>query len=217
MSNRTILTVVISLAVLAVGQAAFSYPTSVNVIPTADILDLGSTRLEYENDGYPRIGKGDSISYGFAQFGLTPRVEIGVDQWDISGEPQNAFNGKLLLAEESKFTPALAAGVMDIAEGSRSSGYAVGMKSFGAFRLHLGYIDAEYSKGLMAGCDQELSEGTYLLADWLPGDENFLAFGLYKEFAKRWAATLTYGFPNQSGGDNLTAVNISYTLPLLGK
>jgi hypothetical protein len=202
---------------LATGLPASSYPTSVCIIPTADIMHNGSMRTEFENDGYPTVGDSDSTNYIYTQFGVTSHLEVGVDTWDTSGESDTALNAKLLLAKETDTAPAFAVGIMDTRNGGKSSKYAVSTKAFGEFRLHLGYLHSEYASGAMLGCDDEIAKGFYLLADWIAGDENFLSVGISKQFADRWALTLRYGSPNDSANDNTAAVNISYTIPLLGK
>jgi hypothetical protein len=80
--------------------------------------------------------------------------------------------------------------------------------------LHLGYTNASYAKGLMAGCDQELSKGTYLLLDRLSGTESYLAVGVYRELTKRFALTFTYGFANSREVENYSGLNLCYTVPL---
>jgi len=207
-----LLTNILIMIALAVAPPP-AFPTSCNIIPTADMLDPGSVRLEFENDGYPRIGGADSISYVFTQVGVSPWLELGIDRYDLSGEAENSLNLKVRIADERDSTPAVALGAMDIMEGCASTCYGVATRSFGRFRLHAGYIHADYSKGLMLGCDHELLRDTYLLADRMPGSENYLTLGLYREFGNRWAVTLTCGLAN---GDetNLTAINLSYTFPL---
>jgi hypothetical protein len=201
----------LSAILMLISVQAFAYPTSCNIIPTADILSPGLVRLEYENDGMPRIGATDAIAYGFTQMGLTPRLEFGVDRYDLSGEPQNSLNVKYLAMEETASAPALAVGLLDMAEDSPTSYYAIGMKSFGDFRLHAGYIHADYSRGVMLGCDQKLGESTYFLSDWMPDSENFFTLGLYQEIGKEFALTFTYGFPNDSEASKLVAINLAYT------
>ena len=193
---------------------AVGYPTSCNTIPTADILEAGTVRLEFENDGLPRVGGQESVTYCLTQIGLTPRVEFGIDRWDVSGEPQDAVNAKYLLAAESGRRPAVAIGVMDVAEGSPASWYGVATRTLGRLRLHAGYIHADYAKGPMLGCDHELAEGTYFLADWMRGPENYLALGIWRELGRQWALGFTYAFSNDRGAEDLTAVNLSYRFQL---
>lgn len=195
-------------------QGACGYPTSCSIIPTADILQTGSVRFEFENDGLPKVGESGSIYYGFTQIGLTPRVEFGIDRYDVSGEPQDNFNAKFLLVSESPKAPALAVGIMDVADGSKASYYGIATRTFGRFRLHAGYIHAEYANGAMLGAEQQVAKGTYLLEDWTEGSGNYLSLGIYRELNKNWGVTLLHGWANGSGAEDLTAINLSYTIPL---
>ena len=192
------------------------YPTSCAFIPTADVMEPGTIRMELENDGYPSIGRTGSVSYSLNQFGLTPKLEFGVDRYDFSGEPQDSLNVKYLLLKESDAKPAVALGLMDVAEGVNQTYYAVGTRTFGGLRLHAGYIHADYARSPMLGCDQDLGRDTYLLADWIGGSENYLALGLYREFNKSWAVTFFYGFANPGGEDNLAGISLSRTWSFSG-
>ena len=55
---------------------AWAYPTSCNIIPTADILNAEAVRFEFENDGVPKIGGEESISADVRVISATNR-DIG--------------------------------------------------------------------------------------------------------------------------------------------
>ena len=54
---------VVIIGLFIIPGLAWAYPTSLNVIPSADMLDPGSMRMEFENDGYSRIFMSDSENY----------------------------------------------------------------------------------------------------------------------------------------------------------
>ena len=190
--------------------SGIAYPTSCCSIPTADILDAGAIRLELQNSGFAGTESSGATSDRLIELGLTPRLEVGFDQCDITGHGENSLNMKYLMSPESKSLPALAVGVMDISRGERPSYYGISTRTFGRSRVHAGYIHGDYAKGGMLGCDYALTKRTYLLADWMNGSENYSTVGIYQGIGKNANLLLAYGFPNEKGADQLLAINLNY-------
>jgi len=189
-------------------RPASCYPTSLNIIPTADSLEAGHLRLEFERDGYPGLFGSDAESYFLLQAGLTDRLEAGVDLYHFDGSTLPALNAKYLLAPEGKL-PAVALGMVDVGNGMRPVSYAVLSADVSAMRLHAGAARTDGHTHAMLGAEYELRPGLYLLADWQAGDEGYATAGVYFEGTGGAALNLAIGFPNASEGSNLLIVNVA--------
>ncbi len=205
----------IALAGIILGLAcglAQGFPTSLNIVPTADILEPGQARIELENDGYPSLLKGDSERYLLMEFAATNRFEMGADLYQIEGRDTWALNGKYQLLAESKALPALAIGAIDLGQGLKPGYFAAAAKDIGRFRLHAGGITDGGKVHPMAGLEYPLSESLCLLADWIEGGGNYRTVGLYKTLkGDVTAINLAIGFPNASGDEKLVLVNVAWT------
>jgi len=194
---------------LMISCLAWAYPTSLNIIPTADLLDPGSMRIEFENDGYSRIFTADSESYWLFQTAVGPRLELGVDVYDTE-EPNYMANAKYALLAESDRSPALAFGALDVGEGGPPSYYLAAAKDFGPSRLHAGGIGDRHKVNPMLGCEFQVARSSWLLFDWIDGDENYLTAGIYLETRSGPAFNIAVGFPNSGENSNLTFANVSW-------
>ena len=201
---------VVMIGVLVIPGFALAYPTSLNVIPTADILDAGNSRIELENDGYSRMFTADSENYWLFQTAVSPRLEFGIDIYDAD-ETEYMANAKYALLEESDRSPAASFGALDVGQGGSPSYYLAAAKDFGDNRLHAGGIGSRHKVNPMLGWERKLAENSWLLFDWIDGDENYLTAGLYVEPKSGPAVNIAIGFPNARENSNLTLVNLSWT------
>ncbi len=189
----------------------FAFPTSENLIPTADMLEPGQVRIELENDAYSKLFEGDlSENYFLTQVGVTERLEVGVDAYDFSHDGGYALNGKFLLAPETDGTPAFAVGVMDVAEGSSPTTYSVATKTWGGLRGHLGGWHTGGNNFLMAGSDYEVNDDLYLMTDWTSGSEGYLTFGFWQRLQGEVWLNAAVGRANNRDNNDLVLLNLSY-------
>jgi len=169
------------IGILSIAHSVLGYPTSLNIMPTADLLDPGSMRMEF-----------------------------GADIYDAE-ETTYMVNAKYLVLEESDRSPAVAFGALDIGEGGSPSYYLAAAKDLGPTRLHLGTIGDRHKQQPMVGCEVPLGKTSWVLADWIRGEENYLTVGLYFETRNGPALNFGVGFPNSEENSRLTLVNISWT------
>jgi hypothetical protein len=189
-----------------------AYPTSNNYIPTADILEPGLARIELENDAFPRLfSKRRSQNYLLTQWGLSRRLEIGVDTYDFSNDGAYAFNAKFLALPETKRHPALALGIADVGNGLRPSTYAIATKSLATSRYHFGAWHNGGATVGMVGTDYKVNADLYLLADWTSGPSGYLTGGVYRRVQGELWLNVGAGRPNNSANEPLILVNLGYT------
>lgn len=63
----------------------------------------------------------------------------------------------------------------------------------------------------MLGCDLQVAKSSWLLFDWIDGDENYLTAGLYVETKGGPAFNIAVGSSNSGENSNLALVNVSWT------
>jgi len=187
-----------------------AFPTSLNVMPTADLVEPGSLRLEFENDGYSRPFSSGCESYWLAQVGISPRLEAGLDLYHYDGTTEPALNAKYLLIGEGRY-PQAAIGVLDVCRGLKPFWYLVLARDVGLLRLHAGAARSGSSHSALLGAELQIGRGLYLLSDWRSGPEGYATAGIYWE-RRGSAVNIAIGFPNTGGDSRLLLVNISRTL-----
>jgi hypothetical protein len=183
-------------------------------MPTADMLDPGALRLEWERDGYPNAFCGEGESYLLAEVGLSERLEAGLDVYQLEDARALAFNAKYLLMRGAGKRPALALGLLDLGHGLKPVWYLSAGRDVGGVRAHLGASRCGNRNAALAGVEYELRPSLYLLADWASGDEGYGTLGLYWETAGGLAFNVAYGRPNDSEAPDLVLVNILRTFSL---
>ena len=206
---RTILCLLLLL--IAAGPVA-SYPTSSNLIPTADMLEPGNLRVEGENDGAPRPFGGESENYLLLQYGATPRLEIGLDVYGVSDTNDLLLNAKWLAIGEARRRPAVAVGVLEYGSGFDPVSYVVGTKDLGrGLRLHLGGATAAGDRALLLGLEQQITPRDYLLADWSSWRQGYTSVGLYHEFGAGLALNVAYAWSRDGEELDAIVVNLAWT------
>jgi len=198
--------------VVLLSLPAWACPTSLNLMPTADLLEPGTLRLGLEKDGYPRILGAECESYLQFQAGLTPRLEAGLDLYHYDGQTKPAVNAKYLLAQEGRY-PQVALGVSDVCQAIKPFWYIVLARDVGPARLHAGAARAESTQCAILGAEFEWRSHLSLVADWRSGPEGYATAGIWWE---RGALELgiAVGLANASGEDRLVMLNLSRTLSL---
>jgi len=207
--SRPAVAVAVTAVVLAlISAGAWSYPTSVNWVPTANTLGANQLLVEFDNCGYSKPVTTDSLASILTQIGIGPRLEFGWDQSEDSTDTYRAANGKLQLLAEAGVRPAIAVGAMDLWRGSKPTTYAVLSKTVGDSRLHCGVIRGSFTHGIMVGADRDIGEHMWIGLDYLPGDQSYVRLGVSHTIGSGSYLTLTAGRPND-GAQSDTEVGIT--------
>jgi hypothetical protein len=184
-----------TLLVLA-GSSVFAAASGSNIIPTADIYDKGTFSLEYQSENNNRflaVG-GGCDDFALLQFGLTERLEAGVDRY--IDDSDTVFNAKYIAARSDK-TP-VAVGLQDVGHGFKPQLYIIGGIGFDRpLRAHAGAIRLDGSNEAILGMDVTRGDFTFQ-ADYISGHENDAAIGLSWGY-RAFVVTYSLVFPNNSG------------------
>lgn len=201
------------LLLLGVACGAGAFPTSSNLIPTADMLEAGSLRTEFENDGAPGLFGQDAESYMLLQYAPGPRLEVGLDLYSMGDSNSPVFNAKWLALAERPGRPALALGAMELGPDYSPSSYLVATKDVGRnLRMHLGGAFCDGTQALLLGAELQVGRRDYLLTDWASWPAGYVSLGIYHELAPGLAVNLAYGWPNDPEQSGLVLLNISRAL-----
>lgn len=209
--------VVLALALIlvaALSPIVRACPTSLNLIPTADVMESGSLSLQYENDGYEKPYGADAENLYFIQVGITPRLEAGVDFCSAGSSTETVLNAKYQLLTETKTRPAFSIGTMGIGKGYKPTYYAAAAKDLGPGRLHLGATGDKDTAELLAGYEYSLNDDLCLMADYIGGHEGYASVGACKSTRYGVDVLVAYGFSNDSSNENLLYVNVAYEIKL---
>lgn len=193
-----------------------AYPTSLNLIPTADILEANNLRLAYESDGKGQPFGQPNFQYAYSEYGIGDKFEFGVDIYDITNAKDAYYNAKYLLLPESRHLPALAAGVWLVSDVTRPAYYLTGHKSLNQLRIHAGVQEQSGGGWLQFGVDYALSPKLSLLADYQTGSERYHTLGLFCTPVSQISINVYYAHNNTPAlrGTDYLAAYVGYTLPL---
>jgi hypothetical protein len=196
------------LLALTTGVPALGCYTGLTIIPTAETIEPGKYGVEMQFDGAFAQGKADTRIFN-TQFGLVPRLEVGVD-FDLSKESdlKVLLNAKYLLSAGGKNAPALALGICNVADQLKSSPYFVATHDFGALRGHLGSTIMDGNNRWFIGADRALADKLTLMADYTSGKGNFSSCGFSYQFDARFSVMAGALFPN--AGNEETGFTIHF-------
>lgn len=145
----TVCGILMTTAVVAAAPSV-NGPTGMINNPSADVLREGQVSL-----GYYHLKDG---GVGVFNTHLAENLEIGISGFRYDNQDNKTYlNAKLALAPETILTPGLAIGVMDAADSSQRSLYAVASKAlpFG-FRMHVGTGNGRFH-GVFAGIEKTIN------------------------------------------------------------
>jgi len=176
------------------------------------MLEAGTYRVEFENDGAPGLFAGEAENYLLLQFAPGRRVEIGVDLYSAGDENQALLNVKYLALSEAPRRPALGVGVLEVGNGYSATTYLVGTKDLGGgFRMTAGGAACESDEAWLLGAELQIGKADYLLADWASWRAGFLSLGVYREMGNGLAINLAYAWPNDYAEQRFLLLNLSHT------
>jgi hypothetical protein len=223
-------------AVLAFASIPAAGQTGVFNIPSTDTV--GKRRLYVEADVFTkpdRYSRGGFQEYGpSVVYGVTDRFEIGSnlyfirdeEGWTTEWQPNAKLN---FYASEKAGVEASVGTVLFVPvsspSGSRSSGmfYANASKSFGkdsetrftggVYGVVTGDDEFGDKAGVMIGFDRMLTKRTYVMADWMSGNNRLgyatVAFGV--DVRKNQNFEIGYSFGNTGRGNNYLSVLYGFT------
>lgn len=156
-------------------SVALAWPTSLNVIPIADVIKHKEVQMGYSATGNLNSDDKSTGHTSMLLFGFEDRFEIGVDT-NMNG--YRSMNFKILLLEEqteSKYM--LSAGVQEWSEGYAEP-YVVGALDLTKARVHAGWLKNDAHR-LIVGLEVPINKDWYLLADFISGREGASWIGVY--------------------------------------
>lgn len=153
-------------------------PTTLNIIPTADVLPAGVANLDFQF-----LGTNTSSGYELdnelqTQFGIGSDAEAGID-WVVNPGGAFRWNGKYRIYEETEKRPAVAVGVQNIEQMNAEEEYIACFKSINkTTRFHFGLINTPEKPRIMLGLDSSMCPLLVFQADYIQGPENFATLGI---------------------------------------
>jgi len=201
----------VAVLLLATGIPCVACYSGLAVIPTADMVPAGEYGLEPQFDG---SCEGGSVGTRIlnTQFGITPRLDAGVD-FDLSddADPRVLGNFKYLAVNGGTRSPAVALGVCNLGSNIRSSPYVAATHGFGALRGHAGLMRIEGNNRWFIGADRNVTERLMLMADYVSGDENSSSVGFNYQFNDGFGILGGVLFPNADGEETGFTLHFVFT------
>ena len=201
----------VAAAILVLAAPCLACYSGLIIIPTADMVEPGKYAIEPQFDG-ALAGPSVDTRIVNSQFGLSPRLEAGVD-FDLSddAEPRVLGNFKYLVAPGSKRAPAIALGVWNAGSRIRSSLYVAATRDYGSLRGHFGVMHIEGNNCWFVGADRALTDRITLMADYTSGKENFSSVGFNYQFKDDFGAMAGVLFPNAGDEDAGFSLHLVFT------
>lgn len=197
------------LALVSHGRALALY-TGLIQIPAAQVLPPGAYELILEVD----VGAGDNNSTAIivdSQFGLTPRLEAGIDfDLGLGADSVLVGNLKYLFATNSKHTWGAALGVYTLSTALRSAEYVVASRYLGGCDVHLGLMHVNNGNQWFAGLNSSFLKRLTFVGDHISGEGNYSSLGVQYNLNDRFNVLAGVLFPNTSGCD--TQYTVQFTL-----
>lgn len=202
---------VVATAVLGLAAPCPACYSGLIIIPTADMVEPGKYAIEPQLDGSLAESSIDTRILN-SQFGLSPRLEAGVD-FDLSddADPRVLGNLKYLAAPGSKRAAAIALGVCNMGSHIRSNPYVVATHELGSLRGHFGVMRIEGNNRWFAGMDRAVTDRLTLMADYTSGEENLASVGFNYQFKDEFGVMAGVLFPNSGDEDAGFSLHLVFT------
>ncbi len=208
---RSLPSLVVALSLAA--APVLAYPTSLNLIPSADVMDARTVRVALELDGHATPFSEDAGLYLCTQFGVTDRLEIGFDLNEINYDSDWAVNAKWQVVPENDSTPAVAIGVWDATRwGALSDWYVVASKDAGNCRLHGGFRHNGPNRGFV-GAEYFVTDRFEFMADWTTGHDEYLAGGAFYDLGHGLGTFAYYARSNSTRDGDFVGLNAVWEGP----
>lgn len=190
-------------------------PTSLNVIPTADVLPNGQANITVQLLGGPLRGGYQFANQLQTELGLGDVIEFGVDP-SLGPNTGNAWNAKYRIYDETRRRPAVAVGQFVDLFGTGNPPYIVGFKSIGSSRLHFGATAIEGSTRALAGYDFWHGRPLTLQADYVSGPGAYASFGFVYNLNNGLSLNVAQLIGNSSYAPNAYLVTLGWTGQVFG-
>lgn len=197
------------LCLVALGGAQ-SEPTSLNIIPTADVLPKGTANIEVQLSGGRVSGRYEFMNQVQTEVGLGSGLEIGFDP-AIGPNVGNPLNAKWRIYEETSHRPAVAIGTFVDFFGTGNPPYITGFKSVGNTRFHLGATRLGQTTRAMAGWDTYPWKPLSIQADYVSGPAAYATIGLVINLAGGWLISAAQLFGNSRYAPNGYLLAVGWT------
>lgn len=208
--KNLILTLAMFMLLMSTQCLLKAYPTSLNVVPTANILPAGDIQLLFESDGHSNPFEKDSTQYLYSQIGILDHLEVGVDLYDFGGENVMTYNAKVQLMPESDRLPAMAIGAMDISKETTPGSYLVGSKNIGPWGLHAGIAHQADQTWAMLGTNFTVNQKISLAADYQTGDGQEGTVGVNYSLTPAMGLSVYYSKNNTESSADYVGAYIGY-------
>lgn len=175
--NSTPRTLLLTIALALVSFPAWSYPTSLNVVPTDKTLAKGKLSLEVQSDSHDLPFDPRSTDALYLQAGLTNRLEFGVDTYSVESKGIVQVNAKYAVLKETKGLPGLALGIWGCRYHQPSEFYLAGGRTLGPLFLTLGAAANDGHVRAMGGGSYSFGQFT-AMADHQTGYNGQTSLGL---------------------------------------
>lgn len=174
-------------------------------IPTTDLVAPRDVAVYLQFDGGLPGHRVDTYIAN-SQFGLTDRLEAGVDyDFSSAASPRTFFNAKYLLPlGGGKGLPLVAAGVTNVAQGTQASPYLTASRDCGLARVHAGAIMLDGTPQAFVGMDRACGRWT-VMADHITGPGNATTAGVFAQVTEHIGVLAGAEFPNGGGETRFTA------------
>jgi len=211
-SNTTWLVMTACAALLA-PTVSMAVPSSLNLIPTADVLPANEFTLQVEADGHRHPCDTGGEYWLLSGFCIGDRLEIGVDRsLPQDGGGEWFMDAKLQIVPESATSPAIAVGTLDLTRGGiESNWYLVATRDIGPLRTTAGYSRDDEQR-LLLGASWDVSERLTLMSDYSSAPGGALTIGACSEVAPGTYALLYFAQGNTTDADNFVGLNVSWSL-----
>lgn len=210
-TSHTLMALFTLAAALRLVTPAWSAPTGLVVIPTADVLDRGSVCLDYSTQGRDVVWGDDCDRFLGVQAGLAPGLEAGVDECTNSSDGP-WLNLKWQVVPESEKGPAIALGLQAIGEDTTAEPYLVLSRDFSLGRLHLGALRAGHAGRLLVGGELPVERGLTAVGDFVSGPAGTASLGLTWQITSRFSLMAGRIWNRGAGDEDQWYVDLGYAV-----
>lgn len=194
--------------------SAQAAPTTLNIIPTADVIPDRNAAIMVQLAGGDTSSGFTFVNQFQTELGLWNDVELG---WDGSLGPggQSPWNAKYRICGETKRRPAIAVGFYTNTSTVGGNDYLTMYKSLGTSRLHVGAITVGGSLRAMAGWDIWSGGHVVPQIDWISGPKTYTSVGVLLNFDHGWSLCVSQLLGNSASSPNGYLAFAGWTGPVL--
>lgn len=196
-------------ALLVCNDAAFAWPTSLNLVPIADTLPSGIANLGFATTRtHPSSG---SITENLieTEFGIGGQFEFGIDP-AVGAGSSVLVNCKYRFHNESRLTPALAIGLQNVATNTSSMPFLTACKTLSFARVHFGTIITDGTFRAMFGIEKHFNNLLAIQSDYMSGAGNWATFGIVIGAPTGWALNPAWLIGNSDSSGNGYTVDLEW-------